>query len=219
MVEDQEKLALSIKKGLELESFAVDVLHDGAHALSQLLSNAGLYDLLILDVMLPGKTGFQICQELRKEHITLPILMLTALDSVESKVGGLDMGADDYVAKPFAFEELVARVRALLRRPKVTLTHELSLSGIVLDPRAHTVTKKGKLVSLTQKEYAILEFLMRHPNQVLSREQIVNHVWDQAFDSWSNVVDVHIKNLRKKLQKGNENILEAVHGVGYKFKA
>jgi DNA-binding response OmpR family regulator len=218
VVEDQEKIARAIKKGLEHESFAVDAVFDGEAARHKLLSTHP-YDLVILDVMLPLVSGFQICKEMRSSGDATPILMLTALDSVESKVGGLDMGADDYLPKPFAFEELLARVRALLRRPKETVKDSLAHSGILLDIQNHTVTKKGKKVPLTLKEFAILEFLMRHPNQVLSREQIMNHVWDQAFDSFSNVVDVHIKNLRKKLQKSNETIFEAIHGVGYKFKS
>jgi DNA-binding response OmpR family regulator len=218
IVEDQEKIALALKKGLESEGFLVDVFHDGTQAFPHLLVKGSLYDVIVLDIMLPGKTGVEICREVRKARIDTPILMLTALDDVESKVGGLSLGADDYLTKPFEFEELLARIRALLRRPHALVSEQISVAGITLDVREHTVSKKGKKIPLTQKEFLILEFLMRHPNQVIQREQIIAHVWDQAFDSFSNVVDVHIKNLRKKLQKSNENIFETIHGVGYKLR-
>jgi DNA-binding response OmpR family regulator len=177
------------------------------------------YDLIILDVMLPSVSGIVICSTLRSKNIVIPILMLTAKDTTDDKVDGLDAGADDYLVKPFEFKELVARIRALLRRPKETVQMELTVGDIVLNTVTRKVTKRGIEVPLTVKEYAILEYCMRHTNQVLTRDQIINHVWDHAFDSFSNVIDVHIKNLRKKLQNENETLLETIHGVGYQLKA
>ena len=169
--------------------------------------------------MLPHVDGLTICKHLRDRNIFIPILMLTAKDTLENKVDGLNMGADDYIVKPFAFEELLARVRALLRRPIESLLTEISGNGIVLNTVSRRVTKNDKEITLTIKEFAILEEFLRHPNEVLTREKIMKHVWDFEFEGYSNVVDVHIKNLRKKLQNKNENIFETVHGVGYKFKA
>lgn len=219
VVEDQEKLALSIKKGLELDGFAVDCLFTGTLGLRRILGNHTQYDLLILDIMLPEVTGLEILTQIRKEHIAIPVILLTALDALDNKVTGLNLGADDYISKPFAFAELLARVKALLRRPKQTIDTTVTLRDIVLDTIAHTVHKGTKTISITGKEFSILEYFMRHPNQVLSREQIMNHVWDYDFDSFSNVVDVHVKNLRKKLQKKNETIFETIHGVGYRCNA
>ncbi|HEY1037393.1 MAG TPA: two-component system response regulator RppA [Candidatus Paceibacterota bacterium] len=219
IVEDQQKLADSIKKGLEHKGYAVDAIYDGGQAMRRLEHDHHLYDLILLDRMLPNLDGMIICQALRKMGITVPILMLTAKDAVEDRVQGLDAGADDYLVKPFAFEELLARVHALLRRPVDSVVTELKAGDLTLDTTKHQVLKGTKEVSLTSKEFAILEYCMRNPNQVLTREQIVQHVWDFASDSASNVVDAHIKNLRKKIQKKNETILETVHGMGYRIKA
>ncbi len=219
VVEDQEKLAKSIKEGLEQHGYAVDTVSDGKQALSLLEYGYYNYDLVILDIMLPSVSGIIICSTLRSKNIVIPILMLTAKDSIDDRVSGLDAGADDYLIKPFDFKELVARIRALLRRPKETVQMELTVGDIVLNTISRRVTKRGIEVPLTVKEYAILEYCMRHENQVLTRDQITSHVWDHAFDSFSNVIDVHIKNLRKKLQNKNEILLETIHGVGYQLKA
>ena len=220
VVEDQEKLANSIKKGLEYKGFAVDVVFDGAAAQRRLDFNGHTnFDLIILDIMLPLVDGLTICKSLRSKNISTPILMLTAKDTLENKIEGFNTGADDYLVKPFALEELIARVSALLRRPQGVIATELTFSGITLNITSRTVFKNNKEVTLTAKEFAILEQFIRHPNEVMSREKIMNHVWDFAFDGFSNVLDVHIKNLRKKLQNKSENIFETVYGVGYRFKA
>jgi DNA-binding response OmpR family regulator len=218
-VEDNIKLASNIKKGLEQDSYAVDTLHDGEIALLRIQGNSTFYDLVVLDSMLPTVSGPEILKTIRKNGITIPVLMLTALDDVENKVSALDAGADDYLAKPFEFAELKARIRALLRRPKDIVPSVISLSDITLDTNKREVKKLNKIIALTAKEFSILEYMMRNPGQVLTREQIMNHVWDYSFDSFSNVVDVHIKNLRKKLQKKNETIFETIHGLGYRFNA
>ncbi len=217
IVEDQQKLADSIKKGLEQKGYAVDVIYDGGQAMRRLEHDHHQYDLLILDRMLPNLDGMIICQTLRKMNVSLPILMLTAKDAIEDRVQGLDAGADDYLVKPFAFDELVARVSALLRRPNQSIITELKVGDIVLDTVKHLVTKDKKRVDLTSKEFAILEYCLRNPNQVLTRDQIMQHVWDFSAESSSNVVDAHIKNLRKKIQKKNEAIIETVHGIGYRL--
>ena len=219
IVEDQEKLANSIKKGLEQNGYAVDTIYDGAEALRRLESGHKDYDMMILDIMLPGVDGISICKFLRERKINLPVLMLTAKDTLDNKIEGLNIGADDYLVKPFAFEELVARTKSLLRRPAQVMNFEITLKGITLNTVSRSVTKSGKEVDLTTKEFAILEQFMTRPNEVLSRDKIISHVWDYAFEGFSNVVDVHIKNLRKKLQNKNEKIFETVHGVGYKFNA
>ncbi len=217
IVEDQQKLADSIKKGLEQKGYAVDVIYDGGQAMRRLEHDHHQYDMLILDRMLPNLDGMIICQTLRKMHVSIPILMLTAKDAIEDRVQGLDAGADDYLVKPFAFDELVARVSALLRRPNQSVITELKVGDIVLDTVKHLVTKSEKRLDLTSKEFAILEYCLRNPNQVLTRDQIMQHVWDFSAESSSNVVDAHIKNLRKKIQKKNEEIIETVHGIGYRL--
>lgn len=219
IVEDEEKLAQSLKKGLEKEGFAVDYIMDGDAGERRIVVSHKDYDLVILDLMLPGKDGFQICRDVREQQITTPILVLTARDATEDKVTALDAGADDYLVKPFSFEELMARVRALLRRPEQALPNELVVKDLCLDTTTRKVTRKGKEINLTLKEFNLLEYLMRHADQVLTREQILDHLWDFAFDSFSNVVDVHVKNLRKKID-GNqhEKLLETIRGVGYRIK-
>lgn len=217
--EDQQKLALSVKKGLAHEGFAVDVVHRGDEALQRMLNNPPVYDLVILDVLLPEISGVEIVRAIREKGVLTPILLLTALGDVSDRVAGLNTGADDYLPKPFVFAELVARIRALLRRPVESKSDTLSVRDITLDSRLHTVVKNGKPAVLTSKEFALLEYLMRNPDRVLSRAEIMNHVWDYNFDSLSNVVDVHMKNIRKKLQKKNETIFETIHGVGYRCNA
>jgi DNA-binding response OmpR family regulator len=219
IVEDQQKLADSIKKGLEQKGYAVDVIYDGGQAMRRLEHDYGQYDILILDRMLPNLDGMIICQTLRKRDIDIPILMLTAKDAVEDRVDGLDAGADDYLIKPFAFEELVARVGALLRRPSENKSSELRFADVVLDVSKRQALKSGKIVDLTVKEFAILEYCMRNQNQVLSRDQIMQHVWDFSAEASSNIVDAHMKNLRKKIQKKNEKLIETVHGIGYRIKS
>ena len=219
IIEDEEKLAQSLKKGLEKEGYAVDYVLDGEAGERRLEMSYKDYDMVILDLMLPKKDGFEILRTIRKEEITTPILVLTARDATDDKVMALNEGADDYLVKPFSFEELSARVRALLRRPEQSLPAELKLKDLTLNISSRKAFRKGKEIVLTLKEFGLLEYLMRHPNQVLTREQILDHLWDFAFDSFSNVVDVHIKNLRKKIDSDhNEKLLETIRGVGYKIK-
>jgi DNA-binding response OmpR family regulator len=216
LTEDNEKLAKSVKKGLEQEGYAVDIVGNGEVAEKQMLLHREEYDLMILDIMLPGKDGISVCMALRDQGITVPIIMLTAKDTTDDKIKGLDAGADDYLIKPFSFDELVARIRALLRRPKAALPVVLEVRGVSLNVATKQVSVDGEPISLTLREFAILEYLLRHPNQVLTREQILSHVWDFSFDGMSNVVDVHIKNLRRKLQHYEKN-LETLRGMGYRF--
>ena len=219
IVEDEEKLALSLKKGLEKEGFAVDYIMDGEAGERRIIVNHKDYDLVILDLMLPGKDGFEICQEVREQKVTTPILVLTARDATEDKVAALNAGADDYLVKPFSFEELMARVRAILRRPEQALPNELVIQDLHLDTITRKVTRKGKEIHLTLKEFNLLEYLMRHAGQVLTREQILDHIWDFAFDSFSNVIDVHVKNLRRKIDDTHhETLLETIRGFGYRIK-
>ncbi len=219
IVEDNQKLAESLKEGFEHEGYAVDVLFDGETASRRILSGNCGCDLVILDVMLPGKDGVAVCRELRERNVTLPVLMLTAKDTTGDKVAGLDSGADDYLIKPFDFEELLARVRALLRRPREAVPVILSRGGIELDTARRTVTAGGREVPLTLREYGVLEYFLRHPDQIISREQILANVWDFSFDTLSNVVDVHVKNLRKKLGTVHGKSIQTIRGMGYRFAA
>lgn len=221
VVEDEHRLANALKRGLEQQSFAVDVMHDGVKALDHLMIHHSVYDLVILDLMLPGADGLKICSTLRGEGITVPILILTAKDQTIDKVTLLNSGADDYMTKPFALAELVARSNALLRRPEHSYPQELKGADLRLDVGNHKVYREDEEIQLTVKEFAILEFFMRNPDQVLDRERILDHVWDFNFNSFSNVVDVHVKNLRKKLgkPKNKDEYIETVSGVGYRFKA
>ncbi len=218
IVEDEAAIAQAVKKMLEHEGFAVDWIADGNEARQRISLYRKEYDLVILDLMLPGVSGHDICQSVRNDGVDMPILILTARDLVQDKVSLLNSGADDYLAKPFSFEELFARIKALLRRPKETLPVVLSVGTLSLDTKTRNVSFRKKMLELTTKEYALLEYLMRHPDEVIDRERIMDHLWGFEFDSFSNVVDVHIKNLRKKLdpKKGRE-ILETVRGVGYRL--
>ncbi len=217
IIEDQVKLADSVKRGLENIGYAVDAVYDGLVGLRRILASPEHFDLIILDIMLPGLDGISLCKKIRNEGIMTPVVMLTAKDTLDDKIDGLDIGADDYIIKPFEFEELTARIRALLRRPKKTLETVLSGSGITLDTVRHRIEKNGQEIKLTLKEFTILELFLRNKNQVLSRDKIIAHVWDFGYDTFSNIVDVHIRNLRKKLQAKNEEIFETIHGVGYRF--
>jgi len=219
IIEDQIKLANSVKKGLENKGYAVDAIYDGLEGFRRIESNPENIDLVVLDVMLPGMGGLELCGKIRAQNIMIPILMLTAKDTLDDKIEGLDVGADDYLVKPFEFDELEARVRALLRRPKEVFEEELTGAGIKLNTIKHTVEKNGKSIKLTRKEFAILELFLRHKNQVLSRDKIIAHIWNFNYDAFSNIVDVNVKNIRNKLQGKKENIFETIHGVGYKFNA
>lgn len=218
LVEDEEKLAKAIVQGLTKKGYAVDYILDGEKAMKRIALNHMDYDLVILDLMLPGLDGLSICKKMRESAITTPILILTARDEIETKVDLLLSGADDYLVKPFSFEELTARIAALLRRPVEALPSVITAGDIVLNSSSHTVTKKNKEISLTLKEFVLLEYFMRHPNIVINREELLTHLWDFNYSSFSNVVDVHVKNLRKKLDLQNgQTVLETVRGVGYRF--
>lgn len=218
IAEDQVKLAKAIKRGLERYGFAVHHIADGTEASQHIVIHHASYDVIILDLMLPGQTGLDICRTIRERGINTPILILTAKNTTTDKVTLLNAGADDYLTKPFSFIELVARLQALMRRPDETLPNELMVGTLRLNPGTHKVFCDEKEVKLTVKEFALLEFFMRHPNQILDREHILDHVWDFNFNSFSNVVDVHVKNLRKKLGQSEEKILiETVEGVGYRL--
>ncbi len=221
IIEDEEKLAKALKKGFEKEGFAADYVLDGESGQRRLEVNHTDYDLVILDLMLPKKDGFEICRNIRNAGIVIPVLILTARGTVDDKVTVLNAGADDYLVKPFSFKELVARARALLRRPEPVLSQKLEAGELSLDINTRKAFINGREISLTLKEFEMLEYFMRNPNQVLNREQILSRVWDFEFDSFSNVVDAHIKNLRKKLNNGksNKTIFETVRGIGYRLKA
>ncbi len=218
IVEDQEKLAKSLKKGLEQEGYAADYVLDGEAGERRIVSKKDDYDAVILDLMLPKKDGIEVCKSWRSQSITIPVLMLTAKDAMTDKVVGLDGGADDYMIKPFGHQELLARLRALLRRPKQTLPVKLTIGDLLVDTSNKEAICKNTKLTLTVKEFSLLEYFMRNPNQVLSREQILEHIWNYDFNSFANVVDVHVKNLRKKLSKMHyEHVLQTVRGMGYRL--
>jgi two-component system, OmpR family, copper resistance phosphate regulon response regulator CusR len=217
LVEDQYKLASYIKRGLENQSYSVDCVYDGEAAEKNALY--GEYDLIILDIMLPKKDGISVCKSLRLKNVDTPILMLTAKIEIDDKVIGLDSGADDYLAKPFSFDELLARVRALLRRPKEKKPEILSAQDVIMDNSKHLVKKGNEVLSLTTKEYSVLEYLIINKDKVVNREQILDHCWDISYNSFSNIVDVYIKRIRKILDNKNyEKYIQTVRGIGYKFK-
>lgn len=220
IVEDEKRLATTIQRGLKARGYAVDILHDGAEAKQRILMYRNEYDLVILDLMLPHFTGDEICIDVRKAGVVTPILVLTARNEVSTKVDLLNNGADDYMEKPFSFSELEARVTALLRRPHDTLPTELRSpeGSIMLDRKTHTVTIYDSQVPLTLKEFMLLEYFLRNPYKVIPRDELLEHAWDFNFSSFSNVVDVHVKNLRKKLEATHTKArIETVRGVGYKF--
>lgn len=216
IAEDDRKVAGFLKKGLKEEHYAVDVCYDGEEALFQAQVNQ--YDLIILDVMLPKKNGFAVCKAIREEGILSPILMLTARDQLEDKVRGLREGADDYLTKPFAFEELLARIQALLRRTQDYKTKILKVGDLEMDPVSRKITREGKVITLTGKEYALLEYLMRNKGRVITQSMIIDHVWDMNYDGLSNVVNVYINHLREKIDKGfSQKYIHTIRGVGYKI--
>jgi DNA-binding response OmpR family regulator len=219
IVEDEAKLAQAIKKGLELKGFTVDWLEDGEKARTRTLLYKNEYDLILLDLMLPDVSGNEICRDVREAGVTTPIIMLTARDEVEYKIELLNSGADDYITKPFSFDEMIARIQAVLRRPEQSIAGVLKVRDIELDPAKHSVTKNDKEVSLTLKEFSLLELFMRSPDKALTRETILDHVWSFDFPGFSNVLDVHMKNLRKKLSDNatNDPLFETIRGVGYRL--
>ncbi len=217
VVEDEKKVASFIKKGLEEEYYSVDIALDGKEGSKLAITEE--YDLIILDIMLPYKDGITILKEIRLEKINTPVLMLTAKDGIADKVLGLDSGSDDYLAKPFAFDELLARIRALLRRNSVEKNLLLKVDGLVIDTQSHKVFRNESEIFLTPKEYSILEYLIRNKNKVISRVKLSEHVYDYHFDSDTNVIDVYINKLRNKIDKGFEKqLLHTIRGVGYTIK-
>jgi DNA-binding response OmpR family regulator len=216
VVEDEEDIASFIQQGLVAASYAVDLAADGTEALHWLTISS--YDVIILDIMLPDVDGMAVCAELRVRGVRTPVLMLTARDAIEDRVAGLDSGADDYLLKPFAVAELLARIRALLRREPALTGTMLHVADLTLDTLSREVRRDGQLIPLTSKEYSVLEFLMRHPNQTHTRATIAEHVWNYEFDNLTNVIDVHIFALRRKLDDGYEpKLLHTVWGVGYRL--
>jgi len=217
VIEDEKKVARFIERGLKEERFAVDVAPDGEEGLFLALENE--YDLIVLDILLPKKDGFQVLRELRSRGARTRVLMLTARDSVQDRVRGLDLGADDYLTKPFAFAEFLARVRALLRRTVDEGPGRLRIADVTLDPRSHVVKRAGTTIALSVKEYAVLEYLMRHVGEVVTRTQLAGHVWDEHFDPFSNVIDVTVYHLREKLDRDfKPALIRTVRGVGYTLK-
>ena len=215
VVEDEPKLNKGIVKGLKTRGYAVDFAFEGQAG--ENLARKNPYDVILLDIMMPRRDGLTVCRNLRKDGITTPILFLTAKDAVEDKVTGLDEGADDYLVKPFSFEELTARIRSLLRRPNGMVGDTLVLDDLKLDTQAQRLTISDKEISLTTREYALLEYLLRNYDKVITREDILDHVWDNFYDSLSNVVDVHLKNLRKKLPKDYAKRIKTIRGKGYRI--
>lgn len=216
LIEDEQRLSAVIKKGLIEEGFAVDCAYDGEEG--QYLAESEKYDLIILDIMLPKIDGLTLCKELREKNIKTPVLMLTAKTTIEDKVNGLDSGADDYMTKPFSFLELRSRIQALIRRSRQESSPTLKAADLVLDPIKHSVIRNGKNIVLTPKEFSILELLLRHKDEVVTRTMITEHVWDYNFDSMSNIVDVFVASLRRKVDKtANIKLIHTIHGVGYRL--
>src|SRR3989338_7145644 len=220
IVEDEEKLACAINRGLKQEGYAAECIYDGEEAQVLLESQREDFDLVILDVMLPKKDGITLIKELRRKNINIPVIMLTARDASEDKIHGLDSGADDYLVKPFEFGELLARVRALLRRPATLVGTEIKIKDLKIDLAKRRVFRGKREILLTSKEFLLLAYLGRNAGAVLTREQIIAHLWDFAYEGFSNLVDVHIKNLRKKIDPGAEQkLLETVRGAGYRLRS
>jgi two-component system, OmpR family, copper resistance phosphate regulon response regulator CusR len=218
LVEDEPDAARMLAKGLREEAYAVDLARDGEQALEQAQLND--YDLIILDVMLPRKGGFDVCRELRASGSTIPVLMLTARDAVEDRIEGLDSGADDYLPKPFDFEELLARIRALLRRRPALFPEVINVADLSVDTRARRVSRGVREVDLTAKEYALLEYLARRADEVVGRADIAEHVWDDSYDPFSKVIEVFIQRLRRKIDEGHDlKLIRTRRGEGYMLTA
>jgi len=216
LVEDDVRLARVMKRVLEEETHVVDEVHDGLEGLD--LARHSEFDAILLDIMLPSMDGFEICRRLRAEGVQTPILVLTARDAVRDRVKGLDTGADDYLAKPFAFPELLARLRALARRPPTTGTTVLQFADVTLDPARHLVMRANREIDLSPREFALLDYMLRHPEQVLTRTQILDGVWGYAFESTANIVDTYVHYLRSKIDKGfGRTLIHTVRGIGYKL--
>jgi DNA-binding response OmpR family regulator len=216
VVEDNHRLSASLQLNLAHEGYSVDAAYDGQEG--QDLAELAPYDLIILDVLLPAKDGFAVCRDLRRRRIHTPILLLTARDSVDDRVEGLNCGADDYLVKPFAMREMLARLRALLRRQQPYQPGRLQMGSLVVDPSTHTVLRAGQPIELTPKEFALLEFLLRHPNQVVTRQLIEQHIWNYDFECESNVIDVYVRRLRRKIDDPFPvKLLTTVRGVGYRL--
>ena len=214
IVEDEVKMARAIRRGLEHEGWTADVAPDGDEGLARASNET--YDAVVLDVMLPRRDGFAVCKALRARGRWVPVLMLTARDAVDDRIRGLDAGADDYLVKPFAFGELLARLRALIRRGPSERPQVLCVGDVELDPAAHAVTRAGQAVELSAREFALLEYLMRHPGEVVSRTRLLDHVWDYEYGGGSNVVDVYVGYLRRKLERPfGRPFIRTVRGVGY----
>jgi heavy metal response regulator len=216
VVEDDKKVGRFLEKGLQEEQYAVDICRNGADAL--FFAQTNTYDVIILDIMLPGKDGFTICREMRENSILTPVIMLTAKDTVEDKVSGLSEGADDYLTKPFSFEELLARIRALLRRNQDYKTKVLKAGDLEMDPVRRLVTRAGKKIILTGKEYALLEYLLRNKGRIVTPVMILGHVWDMDYDGISNIVNVYINHLRNKIDKDSSvKLIKTIRGHGYQI--
>lgn len=217
VVEDSRRLAGIIRRGLLEEGYAVDNAFDGEEA--EYMAETTPFDVVILDIMLPKKDGLAVCRDLRAKAVNTPILMLTAKDSVEDKVIGLDAGADDYLVKPFAFSELLARIRALLRREVLPKTQKFQVGDLSLDPQSREVWRDGSPLELTAKEYSILEYFMRRPNAVVTRTMLGESVWDYEFDGLSNVIDVYVRRIRQKIDRGGQSsLIQTVRGAGYRLR-
>ncbi|NPA24884.1 MAG: heavy metal response regulator transcription factor [Deltaproteobacteria bacterium] len=214
VVEDEQKVANFLQKGLKEEQFVVDVAYDGPEGESMAMEND--YDLILLDVMMPGKDGVMVLESLRANKIDTPVIMLTAKDMVVDKLKGFEAGCDDYIPKPFSFEELLARIRAVLRRRSGAGSNVLKFADLTLDLISHKVIRGGKEIELTAKEYSLMEYFMRNPNRVLTRTMITQHVWDYNFDSFTNVIDVYVNYLRNKVDRDfPQKLIHTVRGVGY----
>lgn len=216
IIEDERRLANVVKKGLTEEGFAVDAAFDGEEGLY--LASSEEYDLVILDISLPKIDGLMVCKNLREKNIKTPILMLTAKSTLDDKIAGLDSGADDYLTKPFAFLELRSRIHALIRRSKHEASPILKINSLEVDSIKHQVTRNGKNIKLTPKEFAVLEFLVQNKDKVVSRTMIIEHIWDYNFEGMSNVIDVFVASLRRKIDsKEKTKLIHTIHGVGYKI--
>ena len=216
LVEDNKHLSDSLRANLEDDGYVVDTAYDGTDGEEMGMMSG--YDVIILDIMLPGKNGLDVCHELRNRHVTTPILMLTARDALEDRVQGLDSGADDYLVKPFEVDELRARIRSLLRRESSSKSGTLQVADLILDPATHMVSRAGKQIDLTAKEFSLLEYLMRHPNHLITREMAEEHLWSYDHMVASNVVDVYIRRLRRKIDDPCDvKLLETLRGAGYRI--